>query len=126
MSSARFNRLVLDAWNNDDINAARDAYHDWQISHCLYPSMQRIYDAHTQTERMIQIPCGKCSHCVESKINEWCTRMYSHAEDFKNVYFVTLTYRSVTNPYLEVNRLLLNKLSFAIWNNDCFNSPDKT
>jgi len=122
MSSARFNRLVSDAWKNDDINAARDAYHDWQISHCLHPSMQRIYDAHTQTERFIQIPCGKCSHCVESKINEWCTRMYAHAEDFKNVYFVTLTYRSVTNPYLPVNQLLLNKLSFAIWNNDSFNS----
>ena len=122
MSSARFNRLVSDAWKNDDINAARDAYHDWQISHCLYPSMMRIYDAHTQTERMIQIPCGKCSHCVESKINEWCTRMYAHAEDFKNVYFVTLTYRSFTNPYLVVNRLLLNKLSSVIWNNDSFNS----
>lgn len=124
MSSARFARLVQDAYNNNDLQAARDAYHDWQVGHCLYPSMQTIIDSHTQTLRKIQIPCGKCYHCMETKINEWCTRMYAHAEDFKRIYFVTLTYRSITDPNNQVNRLLLSKLTDAVWNQDNFNATN--
>lgn len=122
MSSKRFAQLVDSAYRNDDIASARDAYNDWQVSHCLRPFRQQIYDSHLQINRTIQIPCGKCYHCMESKINEWVTRMYAHAEDFKNVYFVTLTYRTITDPNQEVNKLLLEKLKGAIWHHDAYNS----
>lgn len=121
MSSARFARLVQDAYSNNDLSAARDAYHDWQVGQCLHPQFITITDSHTCTKRKILVPCGKCQHCVETKINEWCTRMYAHAEDFTNVYFVTLTYRSITDPSLDVNKLLLSKLVQAVWNRDNFN-----
>lgn len=121
MSSARFARLVQDAYTNNDLSAARDAYHEWQVGQCLHPQFIYIHDSHTCTKRKILVPCGKCQHCVETKINSWCTRMYAHAEDFTNVYFVTLTYRSITDPELPVNKLLLSKLVQAVWNRDAFN-----
>lgn len=121
MSSSRFRRLVGDAWQNNDLQAARDAYNEYMVSHCLHPQRILISDAHTQTQRYIDVACGRCYHCMESKINEWTTRMYAHAEDFKNVYFVTLTYRSITDPLLPVNKLLLSKLVQAVWHRDALN-----
>lgn len=121
-SSSTFARKVQDAYINDNINDARLAYVEWQSSHCLHPQHIRIIDSHTQQYRRIQVPCGRCFHCMQSKINEWTTRMYAHAEDFKHVYFVTLTYRSITNPDLDVNKLFLSKLSQAVWHRDCYNS----
>ena len=121
MSSSTFARNVQDAYINNDLTAARDAYREWQVGQCLHPQFITITDSHTCCKRKILVPCGKCQHCVETKINEWCTRMYAHAEDFKNVYFVTLTYRSITDPSLAVNQLLLHKLVQAVWHRDCFN-----
>ena len=119
--SARFARLVKDAYTNNDHTAALDAYYDWQVKNCLHPYWIWITDSHTQQRRRIRVSCGNCFHCRQTKINEWCTRMYAHAEDFSNVYFVTLTYRSITDPQLDVNRLLLSKLSQAIWIHDSRN-----
>lgn len=122
MSSKRFAQIVDSAYRNNDISTARDAYIDWQSAHCLHPFRQQIYDSHLQVNRTIMVPCGRCYHCMESKINEWVTRMYAHAEDFKNVYFVTLTYRTITAPDQDVNKLLLEKLKGAIWHRDAYNS----
>lgn len=122
MSSKRFAQIVDSAYRNNDLSTARDAYNDWQASHCLHPFRQQIYDSHLQVNRIIMLPCGRCYHCMESKINEWVTRMYAHAEDFKNVYFVTLTYRTITDPDQEVNKLLLEKLKAAMWHLDAYNS----
>lgn len=124
-SSARLNQVLNSAWKNNDTHLALDTYNEWQIAQCYYPTRQRIYDAHTMEFKEITIACGKCYHCMESKINEWCTRMYAHAEDFKNVYFVTLTYRSIYDKNLEVNKLLLSKLKQAVWHRDSFNSTHR-
>ena len=121
MSSARFNRLVRDAYANDDLNGAIHAYSEYQQTHCLHPRLQEVTDSHTQTRRKILVSCGRCFHCMQSKINEWCTRMYAHAEDFKNVYFITLTYRSFTNTDLQLNRLIMSRLAQAVWHRDSYN-----
>lgn len=119
--SSRFARLVQDSYKNNDIDGARSAYYDWQLKNCLHPTYVYVTDSHTQQRRRIRVACGKCFHCQQTKINEWCTRMYAHAEDFKHVYFCTLTYRSITNPDLEVNRLFLSRLSQAVWHRDNLN-----
>lgn len=121
-SSARFASIIYSAYKNNDTELMRNAFNEFQQSQCYYPTRQRIYDAHEQVYKTISIPCGKCYHCMESKVNEWVTRMYAHAEDFKRVYFVTLTYRSFTDATNPVNVLLLNKLQDAIWHRDAFNS----
>lgn len=122
MSSSRFLRLVQDAHALGDLEKARLAYGDWQLSHCIHPEQVLVYDAHSQVQRFIDVPCGRCYHCTETKINEWVTRMYAHVEDFKHVYFVTLTYRSITDPKVPVNSLLLSKLSQAVWHRDALNA----
>ena len=121
MSSKRYIQLVDSAYRNNDITAMRDAYTNYQDTHCISPIRRKVYDAHTGGTRYIDTPCGTCYHCIKTKINEWTTRMYAHAEDFKHIYFVTLTYRSITNPDKDINRLFLDKLSQAVWNYDNFN-----
>lgn len=122
MSSKRFHQLTKAAYQNGDLSAMRDAYNDYQDTHCLYPMRQLVFDSHLGSHRYIEVACGHCYHCQKTKINEWCTRMYAHAEDFQHVYFVTLTYRSISNPDLPINKLFLNKMVQAVWNNDPFNS----
>lgn len=121
-SSNRLNMLVDSAWKNDDISSLRDAFNDFYDVNCLHPQKVNVFDAHTQTMHDIYVPCGKCEHCISTKINEWCTRMYAHAEDFKHVYFVTLTYRSFYDDVRPVNKIMLNKLKDAIWHRDSYNS----
>lgn len=125
MSSKRLAQIVDTAYRNDDVELARTAFNQYQVGQCYYPTWQTIFDAHSQTYRKVLLPCGRCYHCYETKINEWCTRMYAHAEDFKHVYFVTLTYRSFYNIENSVNKLLLNKLEEAIWHLDSFNSTHR-
>lgn len=120
--SARFNRLIKDAYQNEDINAALQAYNEFQDTQCLYPRLQEVVDSHTQQKIKIVLNCGRCFHCIQTKINEWTTRMYAHAEDFKNVYFVTLTYRSITNIDLQLNQLIMQRLNGALWHFDSKNS----
>lgn len=124
-SSARLNRLMADAWNNNDATGVLDAYNDYQAVNCYYPFEQEVFDAHTQTMRKIMVACGICDHCRQSKINEWCTRMYAHAEDFKHIYFVTLTYRSFYDDSHSVNKLMLDKLKQAVWHRDAKNSTHR-
>ena len=81
MSPQEFLRRTNDAHINGCISDARDAYLEYQDSHCLNPQHIRIIDSHTQKYRFIDVACGRCEHCMQSKINEWCTRMYAHAED---------------------------------------------
>lgn len=113
-----------EAHKYDNLGNARAAFHDWQACNCLHPQKISIYDAHSQKMRDIVTPCGKCYHCRESKVNEWVTRMYAHLEDFKHVYFVTLTYRSFTT-FRQPELLMLQKLSQACWHIDDYNTYHK-
>lgn len=118
----RLAQIIDSAYKNEDTQLMRDAYKEYQIANCYYPKSLNIFDAHTQQIRQIKVACGSCYHCMESKINEWVTRMYAHAEDFKNVYFVTLTYRSFVDLSSDASRLVIAKLKDAIWHRDAFNA----
>lgn len=117
MNARTFSMVMQNCHTADNVQHAQDAYMEYQQSHCLHPKLLEITDAHTQCKRTIEVACGSCYHCQESHINEWVTRMYAHCEDFKHVYFVTLTYRSFS-ALNEVNELLLSKLSQAVWHWD--------
>ena len=120
-SVSRLSQIIESAYKNDDLQLMRDTFKEYQIANCYYPRLQRIYDAHTQTMRTIPVACGSCYHCIETKINEWVTRMYAHAEDFKHVYFITLTYRSFKSLDAESSKLIIRKLKDAIWHRDSLN-----
>lgn len=115
---------MRDALLANDKTAMIETYNEFQVSNCYYPQRVRVYDAHTQTARFITVPCGRCYHCMETKVNSWVTRMYAHAEDYKYVYFITLTYRSFY-AIRDVERLMLDKLKDACWHKDSFNSTGR-
>ena len=125
VNSLRLCRLISDAHASDNLHDVYDAYREWQSAHCYHPQKQRVYDAHTGEYRVIEVPCGKCYHCRESHINEWVTRMYAHCEDFKHVYFVTLTYRSYHQSLPAAHRLCMNKLVQACWHLDSYNETKR-
>lgn len=124
-SSSRLKYLISDGYNQNDKTYCLDAYNEWQASNCYHPMMQEIYDAHTGSTRKIEIACGKCYHCRETKINSWVTRMYAHLEDFKNAYFITLTYKSYSPNLHPAEKLMLSKLGDAAFVLDDLNETKR-
>lgn len=61
-------------------------------SHCVSPTRLSIFNAATGMYEPRFVPCGKCLHCRNQKVNEWTTRLYAHALYSKNVYYITLDY----------------------------------
>lgn len=118
--SARLNQIVSECYRRGDFTGAIDAFNNYQSSRCYRPIKMQVYDSHLQDYKLRFLPCGKCYHCYETKINSWVTRMYAHLEDYKHVYFITLTYRSITTIN-QVEQLLLDKLGNAIWIQDSNN-----
>lgn len=43
-------------------------------------------------DKFIQVPCGKCSHCLINKQNEWIGRLILEYLYSKKTFFLTLTY----------------------------------
>lgn len=69
-----------------------------------------IFDMHhAQLSDYVEIPCGKCSACLQRKSRDWATRMqlelpyYKTSSDPKQneVWFVTLTYNDKNIPVRE-------------------------
>lgn len=63
-------------------------------SECFDPQDVVVFDGISQTYKAIKVPCGKCYHCMITKVNEWVTRMQIQSMYNKYKYFVTLTYDS--------------------------------
>lgn len=124
-TAARLRYLIDDAVRCNDINKCRDAYNEWLTSNCCHPKFIRIYDAHSATSRQILVPCGTCYHCRQTKINSWVTRMYAHLEDFKNAYFITLTYRSFSPNLHDAEKLVLSKLGDSAYILDSKNETNR-
>lgn len=107
----------------DQPNVYRQDLKDYLTCHCSSPRKMWCYDAHMGCQRLMTIPCGVCYHCRETKKNEWVTRCYAHTKDFKNVYFVTLTYTSIRPDVKEgsVQWLIRDYLRDALWTLDDHN-----
>lgn len=60
--------------------------------HCISPVRVRTWDALANAYVVRDVPCGKCLHCRNTHVNEWCTRLYAQSMYSKFVYFVTLDY----------------------------------
>lgn len=50
------------------------------------------------TKGRINVPCGKCSECLQKRRSEWTFRLLAELRDCKSAYFVTLTYNEDTLP----------------------------
>lgn len=123
-STQKFAYQVEESYLRNDIGGLLDRFNEYQRSHCYDPQTISLSSAHDCLPVVRDVDCGRCYHCRETKINSWVTRMYAHCEDFKYVYFITLTYR----PFYKlgpVSELVLQKLNGALWHYDSKNQGHK-
>lgn len=57
-----------------------------------YDFWAKFYGKNNGYPKVLLIPCGKCSACVQNKSLEWTARLMKEAEEWKYTYFITLTY----------------------------------
>lgn len=122
MTAQQLYDTTYSAANLHQEQRAKDGLKNYLVSRCLHPQKVKIYDAFHGHESVMEVPCGKCYHCRQTYINEWVTRAYCHAESFKHVYFVTLTYAPIATATNPRDRFLLDYLSDAFWQLDNKNS----
>lgn len=63
-------------------------------SECFNPQKVKIFNNLKCVYEYIEVPCGRCYHCLITRVNEWVTRMTANSMYCKNTYFITLTYDS--------------------------------
>ena len=74
---------------------------------CLSPKKIKVFDSYLGSLKDIVVSCNHCYNCLQSKRDEWCSRMCLHSYSYKYCYFVTLTYGSydlnpfITHPFKE-------------------------
>lgn len=60
--------------------------------HCATPVRVQVYDSYSKQYVVKELPCGKCLHCRNTRVNEWVTRLYSQLKYSKYAYYITLDY----------------------------------
>lgn len=60
--------------------------------HCVNPQRIRVWDSYSSSYVVRMVPCGKCLHCHNTHINEWCTRLIAQRLYSKYVYYISLDY----------------------------------
>lgn len=58
---------------------------------CLYPKTVRVKNKLDEV-KYINVPCGKCYKCQETKSLEYAFRLYQEVNHSQGAFFVTLTY----------------------------------
>lgn len=121
MHNSEYKQLIMSSRNQSEIyNHTRD----YLATHCINPQSLKIYDSYLNKFRDIRVDCGHCAHCRSRKTNEWVTRMYYHLEDYKYVYFVTLTYNSIYR-LTPTTRYYIDYFRDAFWHYDNINTTHR-
>lgn len=120
MTTEEVTNLMQSALINNKFDEGVSIYKSYLVGRCHHPYKIRYLDTYVNQYREIEVPCGKCIHCRETRVNSWVQRLYAHSEHYQYVYFVTLTYRSIIeqNP---LNDLIIDKLKDAYFMKDAFN-----
>lgn len=68
--------------------------------HCVSPKDIKIWDSYSQSFVVRSLPCGKCLHCKNTSVNEWCTRLVAQTKYSSFIYYVSLDYApfDLTSP----------------------------
>lgn len=73
----------------------RSRLQNYMYQNCSNPVEVVSFDPVKGTRVLKKFSCGKCWHCTQAKSQDLVTRFYLHKQDWKFVYFVTLTYDSI-------------------------------
>lgn len=64
----------------------------------IIPTFRLILKQEYNGKNDIIIPCGKCSFCKNAKKKDWATRLTMESENYKEKFFLTLTYDEKNLP----------------------------
>lgn len=76
----------LELFSNKNNSIERDFYSR------NYDHVSMSEFGHYDSFKPIEVPCGKCLSCRLAKSSEWATRLMLESTQYKNNYFLTLTY----------------------------------
>lgn len=62
-----------------------------------------------ESERLLELPCGKCLSCRLNHASQWSTRVTLESKRHEHNHFLTLTYRDEDVPANGVDKLELSK-----------------
>lgn len=62
------------------------------MARCMFPYTVERKLYFSQTEKYVQVPCGKCPNCLKRRLASWSFRLETEALLWQTQYFVTLTY----------------------------------
>lgn len=79
---------------------------------CVKPITIKVEQSHPNAPpfRMVQVPCGKCSICLQKYQNSWTIRCLEEFKNWPKSSFVTLTYRPNSVP------ITINKMTGETYN----------
>lgn len=124
MTTEELNIALSDSFLNHDINGIKSAYKSYLVGRCHNPIKIKIKDSFTNEFREIEIPCGHCYHCRETRTNQWVFRLYAHSEFYKYIYFITLDYAPIYQKSDQMN-YVISKLGKAVYHLDDLNSTHR-
>lgn len=120
MTTSQLNDYLADGLATNKSLTAISKYKQYLVGRCHHPIKIKYFDTFVNEYREIEIPCGKCLHCRETRVNSWVQRLYAHAEHYKYVYFTTLTYSSLSD-LSPLNDFVISQLNEAVWIRDSYN-----
>lgn len=79
------------------------------MAQCMFPYHVENKVFHSQAERYVPVPCGKCPDCLKRRSSIWGFRLKKEEERSDSALFVTLTYDSLFVPLTKNNMMTLDK-----------------
>ena len=100
---------------------------------CTHPITVRLppnpyeYSQGLRSDKVVQVPCGKCPECLSRRQNDIAVRAYREALKFGNCWFLTLTYAPDHVPFAktllsidkDTSEILIDKCSELCNKNEC-------
>lgn len=62
------------------------------MARCMYPYSVERSVFHSQGDRYVPVPCGKCPECLRRRVASWSHRLEKESLLWTQHYFLTLTY----------------------------------
>lgn len=70
---------------------------------------------HSQKDRYVPVPCGKCPECLKRRSASWAFRLEKEAERHDTQYFITLTYNARHIPLTGNKFMSLRKRDLQLY-----------
>lgn len=85
------------------------------FSMCTRPITIKNPDPHKFLGVTLQVPCGSCPECLKSRQDSWKLRLMEESNNWKYLYFFTLTYNDDSLPLTADGLSTASKRDVQLW-----------